>query len=172
MRPRLLQLPKNQHLFLFGARNTGKSTLIKSTFSSREALIIDLLDPREEDRFARNPEELAHIIAALPKTINHIIIDEIQKLPKLLNVIHSLIETYDKYFIMTGSSARKLKYGGANLLAGRAFVYHLYPFTFTECGSGFELSHALQYGLLPKIALEPDATICQQFLRAYALTYL
>lgn len=125
---RLLKLPTNRSSFLFGARNTGKSTLLKKIFDKESSLWIDLLDPTEEERYSLNPSLLYSEILALENK-KYIIIDEIQKIPKLLDVVHRLIESTDKIFILTGSSARKLKYGGANLLAGRAFVYNLHPFT-------------------------------------------
>jgi predicted AAA+ superfamily ATPase len=90
----------------------------------------------------------------------------------MLDVVHSLIERTDKKFILTGSSARKLKQGGANLLAGRAFVYHLFPFSFLELGEQFNLQAALQWGLLPKIEFLNTDQEKLHFLQAYALTYL
>lgn len=172
MLPRLLILPEKQNLILFGARGTGKSTLVKKQFNAERSLYINLLLPEEEERFARNPSELHALTLALPTQITHIVIDEIQKIPKLLSVVHELIESTPKKFVMTGSSARKLKYGGADLLAGRAFIYHLFPFSFLELGAQFHLSHALHWGLLPKtIALE-TAEDKMQFLQAYAYTYL
>lgn len=99
-------------------------------------------------------------------------IDEIQKAPKLLDVIHDLIESTDKHFIMTGSSARKLKVGGANLLAGRAFVNTLHPFCVLEIENSFVLEEALRWGMLPKIFEYSDADIKMRYLQAYAHTYL
>lgn len=172
MLPRLLKLSKDHSFFLFGARGTGKSTMIHEQFDTTHSLWIDLLNPSEEERFARDPEELRAIVAALPKQITHIVIDEIQKIPKLLDVVHGLIESTTKRFVMTGSSARKLKRGGANLLAGRAFVYHLFPFSYLELKNQFNLENALQWGLLPKdVFLTSDADR-MQFLHAYAYTYL
>lgn len=169
---RLLKLPQEQSLLLFGARNTGKSTLIQKTYSQETSLMIDLLDPIEEERFARNPNELKAIALGLPDTITHVIIDEIQKVPKLLSVVHYLIKETNKKYIMTGSSARKLKYGGANLLAGRAFVYHLFPFSFLELKKDFNLSEALHWGLLPSIYNLHTKDEKIKFLQAYSLTYL
>ena len=136
MQPRLLTLTKNYSLFLFGARGVGKSTLVTKTYNigTDESCYLNLLDTTIEDRFARNPIELAELVDALPEHEKYVIIDEIQKVPKLLDVIHLLIESKKckKYFILTGSSARKLKISGVNLLAGRAVVYHLYPFSCLE----------------------------------------
>lgn len=170
---RLLQLPLNRSFFLFGARNTGKSTLLKHLFRDKNVLWIDLLDPVQEDRYAREPVSFKQEVMALDVTTKYVIIDEIQKLPKLLDIVHQLIEGTDKIFIMTGSSARKLRHGGANLLAGRAFVYNLYPFTALEIGDSFNLDDALCWGTLPavvyKMQTKEDKT---KFLQAYAQTYL
>ena len=169
--PRLLSLPKDHSFFLFGARNTGKSTLIKEIYAD-SCLILDLLKKTVEARFARNPDELYQIVMGLPEETTHVIIDEVQKNPALLDVVHDLMGETNKYFIMTGSSARKLKQGGANLLAGRAFVYHMYPLTHVELGDTFDLDHALHWGTLPHIfALESDE-MKKEFLYAYAHTYL
>jgi len=107
--------------------------------------VIDLLDPELEDQYSRNPNELKYIVEALPKEQTHIVIDEIQKVPKLLDIVHYLIETTHKYFILTGSSAKKLKRGASNLLAGRAFVYYLYPLSFIELEHAFNLDKCLNF---------------------------
>ena len=169
---RLLELPKNHNFFLFGPRNTGKSTLLEQTYPAESSLMIDLLDSDEEDRFARNPNELFQISTAVPATITHIIIDEIQKVPRLLDIVQQLMRKTNLHFIMTGSSARKLKHGGANLLAGRAFVYHLFPFTALELGSTFNLDAALRWGTLPEIFTCQSEEEKKEFLHAYAHTYL
>ncbi len=170
---RLLQLPTSRSFFLFGARNTGKSTLLRHVFESDDCLWLDLLDPSLEERYSREPMSFKQEVLALDDKVQYIIIDEIQKLPKLLDIVHQLIESTNKIFIMTGSSARKLKYGGANLLAGRAFVYNLFPFTSKELGKIFDLESALQWGTLPsvvhKMQTESDKT---SFLQAYTQTYL
>jgi predicted AAA+ superfamily ATPase len=172
MIPRLLQLPNLQSYFLFGPRNTGKSTLIKSFYHAKNSLMFDLLDPSLEDRLRRDPSELTRIVQATPDNIQYIIIDEVQKIPKILDVIHHLIESTNKFYILTGSSARKLKYGGANLLAGRAFVYYLYPFSFLEIAEKFNLSDALNWGMLPKIMKLTTFQDKKRFLDAYSHTYI
>lgn len=169
---RLLKLPRKQSLFLFGARGTGKSTLLQQLFSLNNCLWLNLLDPDQENRFALNPKELENIVLALPRKTKHVIIDEIQKIPKLLDLVHYLCEQTDKIFILTGSSARKLKFGGANLLAGRAFVYHLFPFSFLELGSRFNLSSALQWGMLPQVNFLKTNEEKRQYLHSYTTTYL
>ncbi len=176
LQKRLLVLSKEYSLFLFGARGVGKSTLVESTYkiNTTETTYINLLDTTIEDRFARNPMELVAIVEAMSLQEKYVIIDEIQKVPKLLDVVHLLIETKKchKYFILTGSSARKLKLAGVNLLAGRAFVYHLYPFSYLELGKQFDLQSALLYGLLPGVFNFKKKQDKQQFLQAYTLTYL
>jgi predicted AAA+ superfamily ATPase len=168
---RSLTLPKSHSFFLFGARGTGKSTWIKHLFK-QDAYVIDLLNAEWEERLNMHPQSLLHIVENLPEHITHIIIDEVQKIPKLLDIVHLLIETTRKIFILTGSSAKKLKHGGANLLAGRAFVYHLFPLSSFELHTSFKLQHALQYGTLPKITLLKTEQECQLFLRSYAQIYL
>ena len=169
---RLLQLPDDESLFLFGPRGVGKTTLLKHLPWFSNALYINLLVPGEEQRFARYPDELISIVKALSTQTSHIVIDEVQKLPKLLDVVHELIETSSKKFILTGSSARKLKKGGANLLAGRAFVYHLFPLTSLELDNYFNLDDALRFGTLPEIYSYQTHEEKHLFLNAYAHTYL
>jgi uncharacterized protein len=122
-RKRLLELPGSHSFFLLGPRGVGKSTLIKNQFEHTTCIFFDLLEAKYEDKFSRNPDELKEIVLGLPEEFTHIALDEVQKIPKLLDVVHQLIESTNKFFILTGSSARKLKRGGANMLAGRAFVY-------------------------------------------------
>ena len=172
MQKKKKKLSQHHHFFLFGPRGTGKSTLLRETFPSETALYLDLLDFSLEDRLAKNPKELINIVHALPSHITHVVIDEIQKIPRLLDGVHQLIEEKQKIFVLSGSSARKLKRQSANLLAGRAFVYHLYPFSFVEIGEDFDLYAALQYGTLPRNSdfVLPDEK--QQYLMSYAHTYL
>lgn len=173
MLKRLIQLPTHQHILLFGARGVGKSTWLRQVFSKECSTWINLLKAADETRLARDPDELAAIARAMPATQYYLVIDEIQKLPKLLDVVHDLIEEkIPVYFIMTGSSARKLKKGGANLLAGRAFVYHLFPFSFIELGEQFTLDNALAWGLLPKVYDCANNNERRHFLQSYANTYL
>lgn len=170
---RLLNLPQSRNLFLFGARNTGKSTLLTHTFESKKVFWKDLLDPDLEEKYAKDPNSFKYEVMALNDEISHVIIDEIQKLPKLLDIVHQLIESTNKTFIMTGSSAGKLRYGGANLLAGRAFIYNLYPFSALEIEKDFNLDDALRWGTLPAIIYKMQSEEDKiRFLQAYAQTYL
>ena len=169
---RFRQFSKKHSFFLFGPRGTGKSTLLKQRFDTNECLWLDLLDSSVEDRFSRHPNDLYAIVKALPKNITYVVVDEIQKVPKLLDEVHRLIEEKEKIFILTGSSARRLKHGGANLLAGRAFVYHLHPLSCFELKHKFDLERALHWGTLPKIFSLDENLEKEEFLRSYADTYL
>src|SRR5262249_19806077 len=136
------------------------------------SVTFNLLKIEIRERFLKNPDELSEVVRALPDHITHIVIDEVQKVPKLLDVIHDLIESTRKNFVMTGSSARKLKYGGANLLAGRAFVNHLHPFSVFEIEDIFCLEEALQWGMMPKVFEFSDHDLKLQYLQSYAHSYL
>ena len=171
-RKRLLELPKDHSFFLLGPRGAGKSTLVKKQFDHESCVVFDLLEARYEEKFSRNPDELKDIVQALPKEKIYILIDEIQKVPKLLDNVHQLIESTDKHFILTGSSARKLKKGGANMLAGRALVYHLHPLSVFELEEGFILEERLQWGMLPKIIEYKQDSLKRKYLQTYAHTYL
>lgn len=171
---RLVNLPKRKSFFLFGARGTGKSTLLKALFSKKHAYHLDLLLPSTEERLARSPESLIQEINALPKSFDTVILDEIQKVPKLLDVVHYILENDQRAwrFILTGSSGRKLKRDGANLLAGRAFVRELFPFLSTELGCSFDLDNALRWGTLPYLSQTEDPEEKDDYLASYVRTYL
>lgn len=170
---RIINLPKSRSFFLFGARGTGKSTLLRGHFDAAECLWIDLLAPETEQALALEPSRLKAQVAALPKRIKYVVIDEVQKVPALLDVVHSLIENraVTQNFILTGSSARKLKAGGANLLAGRAVVRELFPLLQEELAGSVSLEAQLRWGTLPRIATGEEAGRDDE-LRAYASTYL
>jgi predicted AAA+ superfamily ATPase len=170
---RLINPLKTYSFFLFGARGTGKSTFLSNYLPHDETVLwIDFLNPEEEDRYARNPLELAANLDVAPGKIKWVVLDEIQKVPRLLDVVHSRIESSKIKFAMTGSSARKLKREGTNLLAGRAFVYNLFPLTHRELSDGFNLDSALMFGTLPGLLKFNSSEEKMSFLRAYALTYL
>lgn len=164
---RRLFIPPKHSYFLFGPRGTGKSTWLRQTYP--DAYWVDLLDPESYRFFLAGAERLRYILEENPdKKI--VVIDEIQKIPELLDVIHSLIEEKKDYrFIMTGSSARKLKKQGVNLLAGRALLKHMSPFFAAELGSAFDLNRNLRLGMLPIVL---DSPYPEEVLRAYAGIYL
>lgn len=171
---RFINLPENRSYFLLGARGTGKSTLLRETFPAASTVFYNLLEARTEDRLARDPGLLEQEVLALPPGIAHVVVDEVQKLPRLLDSVHNLLETHQvpQSFVLTGSSARKLKAGGANLLAGRAFLRNLFPLTQRELGPAFDLDRALAFGGLPEIwNLTSDADR-GEYLRAYGHGYL
>ena len=165
-RGRFLQLHAGS-FFLFGPRGTGKSTWLRAL--QGQALWIDMLDPETVRLFQARPERLLERIDAQP-LITDVVIDEVQKVPAILDVVHKLVEgDRPLRFILTGSSARKLRRGAANLLAGRLTELHMHPFMAAELGDAFDLQRSLEVGLVPLIwsAIEPKNT-----LRAYASLYL
>ena len=156
MYSRLLNIPINhdKSFFLFGPRGTGKTTWIKSNFS--EALYFDLLGFDLYNDLLARPGRLENLIP--PGFQNWIILDEIQRIPELLNEVHRLIENFHYKFILTGSSARTLRKKGVNLLAGRALTYRMYPLTVVELGDSFCLKKSLAWGHLPAIPSEKNPT--------------
>ena len=163
---------KSKSYFLFGPRQTGKSTLVKGFITPKD-LYIDLLPQRNFLNYSKNPGRLREeILAHLEQHENPLcIIDEIQKIPSLLDEVHELIESKGIRFILTGSSARKLRRGGTNLLAGRAYTYRLFPLTFMEIGDQFNLGRALKTGSLP-VLWQSSKEDPREFLRSYTETYL
>lgn len=155
---------------MFGARATGKSTLLLEHFPPDATLWIDLLDPEVEERLSTNPSLLKTLIAGNPNK-NWIVIDEIQKIPALLDVVHSLSKNKSLKFALTGSSARKLKRGGANLLAGRAFNYLCHPLVHLEIADQFVMDDVLRFGTLPEIFSLKNERDKTDYLRAYVDTY-
>ena len=165
MYSRLLKPPEKKSFFLFGPRGTGKSTWVQKQYP--DALYLDLLEAEIYTDLLANPQRLENFI---PQGFDDwIIIDEIQKVPTLLDEVHRLIEKKRHRFILTGSSARKLRRKGVNLLAGRALTYNLYPLTTSELGRDFNLERSLQFGHLPAIPNEPDP---KKYLESYVQTYL
>lgn len=156
-------LDKKSH-FLLGPRQTGKSFLIAHALKG--VRVYDLLDTTVYLSLSQKPERLSQEI--LPGE-RFIVIDEIQRLPVLLNEVHRLIETRGIHFLLTGSSARKLRRGGVNLLGGRARTKYLHPLTFHELGSHFDLSHVIERGTIPSIYFSDDP---QSDILAYTGSYL
>ncbi|MEY4616712.1 MAG: hypothetical protein RJB66_1672 [Pseudomonadota bacterium] len=160
----LKELVLKNSYFLFGPRATGKSFLIASELKG--ALVIDLLEDAVYDDLSRRPESLEELIKS---TSQLVVIDEIQKLPKLMDEVHRLIEKKKIRFLLTGSSARKLRRQGVNMLGGRAREAHLFPLTYHELGNKFNLLKYLNYGGLPLIYKSSEPI---EDLRAYCKTYL
>lgn len=153
-------------MFLFGPRGTGKSTWIQHHF--RAAVIYDLLDTAEALRLSRNPSSFYQEVQALSPG-SWVVVDEVQKVPELLNEVHRLIEAKHLRFLLSGSSARKLRRGGTNLLAGRAHVEHLFPLVSAETDFTLNIENAMFQGTLPMALTGRDP---KSYLRSYAQTYL
>lgn len=169
---RTLDIPKFRHsLFLFGPRQVGKTYLIKHTLSPD--VFLDLLNQSEFLRYSKDVSILSKEVAAIIKEKCLVVIDEIQRCPDLLNEIQILIENRPGIqFVLTGSSARKLKRAGVNLLGGRAITLHLHPLIYEELGTGFSLEETLHFGTLPNIYLEKTEEDKIRLLRSYIETYL
>ena len=156
---------EQESIFFWGARQTGKSTLLKTLFPN--ALWFDLLLSDEYERLSKKPELLREIILA-NRNVSLVIIDEIQRLPDLLNEVHWLISNHKVRFILSGSSPRKILRGGFNLLGGRALRYELYPLISVEIPD-FDLIRALNHGLLPR---HYDSANPRKLLSSYIGCYL
>jgi len=159
-------IPPETSFFLFGPRGTGKSTYVKRLIN-KDTLYIDFLDPDTFRNYSAFPETLIKTVNALNPA--RVIIDEVQKVPQVLDVVHKIMEERKIHFILTGSGARKLKKTGADLLGGRAVYCKMHPFTASELGDLFSLDKALQTGLIPVVdrSVDPSKT-----LSAYVDIYL
>ena len=169
---RALTIRNSSSFLLLGARGTGKSRLLADLFTNENPLLIDLLLPRTYQMLLSDPESLTRLIEPAIKEKRSIIIDEVQRVPALLDLAHYHIEKSGARFALTGSSARKLRRGGANLLAGRAVTYNLFPFLEEELGDSFNLSRALNFGLLPRVATDVNDEDRILYLESYVDTYL
>lgn len=159
-------LKEEKSFFLLGPRCTGKTQFVRAQLP--DALYIDLLDGEIYHMLLSAPQDIESLF--IPKAYEGwIIIDEVQRVPALLNEVHRLIENKGYRFVLTGSSARNLRKKGVNLLAGRALTFFMYPLTIQELGNQFDLSKALEYGLLPPVFNTPSP---QSFLSSYVHTYL
>jgi predicted AAA+ superfamily ATPase len=160
----LLPTFSKKSVFLFGPRQTGKSTLIQNEL--KDVFQVQLLDATLQRSLIENPSKLLNLV---PKTAKLVVIDEIQKIPALLDVVHLMIEERKIHFLLTGSSARKLKKTGVNLLGGRARTRLLFPLTVQELGTEFDLQKALSIGTLPSIYFSDEPT---DDLKSYVSEYL
>ena len=163
MYPRWLQPPPRQSFFLFGPRGVGKTAWVHEQFP--DALFFDLLDHHTYTQLLAAPQRLGDQIPKSHK--GWVVVDEVQRVPEVLNEVHRLIES--RRFVLTGSSARKLRRRGVNLLAGRALTRHLHPLTALELGTDFDLKRALRWGGLPLACTSEKP---QDYLNSYAATYL
>ncbi|MFI5332539.1 MAG: ATP-binding protein [Candidatus Babeliales bacterium] len=164
---RILKLPLDgqSSIFLFGPRGTGKTSYIKQHLP--DSIYLDLLDFSTYSTLAANPNRLENFIP--PNYPGWVVIDEVQRVPELLNEVHRLIESKKIRFLLTGSSARSLRKVGTNLLAGRALRYTMHPLIIQELGTEFNLEKAVQYGLLPAVIDHADP---QRYLESYVQTYI
>ncbi len=154
--------------FLFGARGTGKTTWLKACL--KDAVFVDLLEARTFNHLAMDTQRLGELLPADQR--RPVVIDEIQKLPELLDEVHRLIEKSGYWFILTGSSARKLRRSGVNLLGGRAYTRRFHPMTAAELGQAYDFDKCLKYGLLPTIH-DPEKHVApDDYLSGYVQNYL
>ena len=162
---RFLKAPAGS-FFLFGPRGTGKTTWLKQRLP--DALVVNLLEPETAREMSARPERLRELVRGSPQHTD-VVVDEVQRAPELLHVVHDLIESPGApRFALTGSSARKLRHGGVNLLGGRAVVRTLHPFMGAELSS-FDLDRSLRVGLVPLVVSAPDP---EDTLAAYASLYV
>ena len=165
MYARLLHAPERQSFFLLGPRGTGKTAWARATFP--DALTFDLLDAQLYLRLVANPALLSELVPQRYR--GWVVVDEVQRVPELLNEVHRLIESRQLRFVLTGSSARKLRGRGVNLLAGRALTRFMHPLTAIELGRDFDLQRALRYGCLPFACTTAEPA---DYLGSYVSTYL
>ncbi|MBN2092289.1 ATP-binding protein [candidate division KSB1 bacterium] len=163
--PRFFNEPE-QSFFLFGPRGTGKSTYLKHHYA--DALWIDLLKPDVFRIYAARPERIIELVQGHPEK-KVVIVDEVQKVPEILSAIHHLIEEkVNRKFILTGSSARKLKRAGVDLLAGRVLLRTFHPFVLSELTMNLSFDKTLKYGLLPiVISSENPAEVLDAYISLY-----
>lgn len=162
-----LPLEKRDSIFVFGPRGTGKTKWLKTHLATESHIYFDLLESQTSRSLLASPERLQAMIK--PEFEGWVVIDEVQKIPELLDEVHRLIEQEGLRFILTGSSARKLRRSGVNLLAGRALRYRMHPLIIQELESAFDLEHALTLGMLPATYTYGSPA---KYLATYVDTYL
>jgi predicted AAA+ superfamily ATPase len=177
MFPRIYKPLMSKSFFLFGARGIGKTTFLHAIFGDDPSVLwIDLLDSTFDRRFRNDPSSMLSLIAqhqSKHPALQWVVIDEIQKCPKLLDVVQqSTFKNKSVLFALTGSSARKLKRDGVNMLAGRALSYSMFPLTHVELGKSFDLVKVMTFGTLPDVAVSDDQRHNRKFLEAYCQTYM
>lgn len=165
MYTRMLTIESAESFFLFGPRGVGKTTWLKAHYP--QATYLDLLEFELYRELLANPGRLERYLPETPDAL--VIIDEVQRIPALLHEVHRLIESKHIQFILTGSNARSLKRNNADLLAGRALTYHMYPLTTLELGEEFVVSRSLDTGHLPQAQQHTDVS---SYLSSYVVTYL
>ena len=163
---------ESRSFFIFGPRGVGKSTWLNGHYAHLQVLVFNLLDPNIYERFLLDPKQFLEVITSSENQKKVIIVDEIQRIPALLDIVHYLISKSKRVFVLTGSSARRLKQKGVNLLAGRASVYFMYPFSMTELGDKFHLQKALERGLLPDAYFAQSDIEAHEYLKAYVMMYI
>jgi len=171
----MLSIPKNKNVFIFGPRQTGKSTLLARSFSDDKSQFYNLLEADTYNKLLANPQLFRNEVETACKIENkkNIIVDEVQKIPQILDEVHNLIEKkLPCNFILSGSSSRKLKRFQANMLAGRAWTFNLFPFVYQEIKKNFSLDDILRFGSLPSVNLLKTNTEKQEVLRSYVNTYI
>ncbi len=168
---RTLRLPADRSVLLLGPRQTGKSTLARESLE-KGAFAVDLLEQATFLRYVKEPGRFrSEAEARIARGARTIFVDEVQKIPELLDEAHALIEQHRVRMLLTGSSARKLRRGASNLLGGRARVAQLHPLTREELGDAFSLERALRFGTLPAVCTSSDE-VAIDILRSYSDTYL
>lgn len=173
---RMANIPETQHFFMLGPRQTGKTTLIKEYLANKGSnhLFINLAEEDKFFKYLKNPSLIRSEVQSSIKNqkISEVFIDEVQRVPAILNEVQSLIDTSSVRFILTGSSARKLKRGAANLLGGRAVLRELFPLTYLELSDQFSLEQILRFGSLPRIFQANSNEERADLLSAYITLYL
>jgi len=173
---RLCSPSQQNSFFLFGARGTGKTTFVTQQFlidiPPERIHYIDLLDSDQEEIYLRSPKLIESLAGVKKGAIEWIVLDEVQRIPRLLNHVQRMITQNGQKFILLGSSARKLKKSGANLLGGRAWVENLFPFSSFELGGQFNLTECLRFGSLPALLSLKNESDKIAHLRAYCRVYM